>query len=88
MTIIVECGVPGRRMNINTKSLIRNPWALCAFVVTQVKICRVSRGVFRDLVFRSFVVYWIILASFPTCCSGSMFLSRVYEQEICFSFVA
>jgi hypothetical protein len=88
MAIIVKSGVPGRRMNIITRYLIRNLWASCAFVVTQVKICRVSRGVVRDLVFGSFIVYWTIVAHFPSCCSGSMFFSPVYKQEIYFSFVA
>jgi hypothetical protein len=49
MAIIMKSRVPGRRRNINTKYLVRNPWASYAFVVTQVKICKVSRGV-RDLV--------------------------------------
>jgi hypothetical protein len=56
MAIIMKSRVPGRSRNINTKYRVRNPLASYAFVVTQVKICRVSRGVVRDLVGWPFIL--------------------------------
>jgi hypothetical protein len=44
MAIIMKSGV-ARRGNMNTMYLVRNLWASGAFVVPQIKICGVSRGV-------------------------------------------
>ena len=60
MAIIMKSRVPGRRENINNRYVVRNPWASCAFVVTQVKICRDSRGVVRDLVCWSLILLFIL----------------------------
>jgi len=61
VAITMKSRVSGRRRNISNKCLVRDPWASCAFVVTQVQICRVSRGVVRDLVCWSFILLFILL---------------------------